>query len=286
MNRPCEVCGGQAFRPFPNRRQVPLSRCNSCALIRCTTIPSNEDLAEIYTKDYYRSWGIDEFHDSVEKMKRQTFGSILSRVEQLLPGRGNLLDVGCAVGFLLLEAQAHGWTPYGIELAESAVEEAKTAFGPRVERLRLEDNPFPGVEFQAITMIDLLEHVREPGELLALCRRRLSPGGVVVIGTPNTDSISAKLSGGSWEQIKLEHLYYFSPDNLGRLLQKSGFDVVTRMTLRKSLNWQYITSQLTVYPLPVVTSLVRLTNALLPRAARSKNFWTSAGEMLVIAKKA
>lgn len=283
--RLCEVCGGVSFTPLPNRRQVPLSRCQECGLWRCTTIPSPDDLAKIYTRDYYQSWGLETHWASVERMKRQTFGRLLETVARFHSAKGSLLDIGCAVGFLMAEAQAQGWTPYGLELAEFAVRKAQDRFGDHVVRGVLESSPFPGVQFDAVTMVDLLEHVTHPRDILQACHARLKPGGMLAIGTPNTESLTAKLCGGSWEQIKQEHLYYFSPANLRRLLKETGFELLEQNPLQKSLNLHYLADQFTVYPLPIVTPLVRLWDAILPESVRQKNVWFTIGEMLVIARR-
>ena len=253
--------------------------------MRCAAIPTSDELAKIYTHEYYRSWGTDRFPAAVEAMKRRTFGRILQQVEALRPEKGRLLDVGCAMGYLMMEARSRGWDAYGVEVAGSAVDQARRTFGGHVHAGLLEDDPFAGTSFEAITMIDLLEHVTDPNVTLARAYQRLAPGGILAIGTPDIESRSARIWGGRWEHIKQEHLYYFSPRTLRSILEKHGFTVLSREPLRKSLNPQYITTQLEVYPIPVVTPVFRSLQAVLPESLKTRNFWVTIGEMLCLARR-
>lgn len=185
----------------------------------------------------------------------------------------------------MAEAEAQGWESYGVEFSEFGASEAKKRFGARVFQGNLEQHPFPDQTFQAITLIDLLEHVPMPLEFLDLCRKRLVPGGLLAIGTPDTASLTARLFGGAWEHLKHEHLYYWSRANLERTLANHGFKTLWAGPLRKALNLEYVNTQLEIYPLPVATPVARGLTRVLPQSLRRKNATITIGEMLVIGVK-
>ena len=94
-----------------------------------------------------------------------------------------------------------------------------------------------------ITAIDLIEHVPDPGSFLRHLRKRLRPGGVVYLETPNIRSMVyrfgrtlSRLTGGRprslFERLfPAQHVQYFNPNSLGALALDNGFGVV-RMDTR------------------------------------------------------
>ena len=86
----------------------------------------------------------------------------------------------------------------------------------------------PERRFDAVVMLDLLEHIIDPARFLDTVHARLRPGGRVFIMTPNIRSLLAIVSGRRWVSFKIpEHVYYYSPRSLRRLLGNSAFEVVS-----------------------------------------------------------
>ncbi|MFI5179753.1 MAG: class I SAM-dependent methyltransferase, partial [Vicinamibacterales bacterium] len=81
--------------------------------------------------------------------------------------------------------------------------------------------------FDAIALLDVLEHVVAPLPFLAAVRARLRPDGRLLIMTPNIRSLLARLSGRRWVSLKVpEHVRYYSPRSIRALLRVAGFDVL------------------------------------------------------------
>ena len=81
-----------------------------------------------------------------------------------------------------------------------------------------------------VTLMNVLEHVCAPFELLIQLKRILKPGGMVLIDVPNTRWF--RCGGSSWvvrPQLDLgEHINHFAPSTLDRLLIRAGFAPVRR----------------------------------------------------------
>jgi SAM-dependent methyltransferase len=78
--------------------------------------------------------------------------------------------------------------------------------------------------FDAVVMLDTIEHLFDPRAALMSSARALVPGGVLLVGTPNFRALSRRLLGASWAVLSpLEHLYYFDERTLGRLVESCGF---------------------------------------------------------------
>jgi len=84
----------------------------------------------------------------------------------------------------------------------------------------------PDESFDLVTMWHVLEHVPYPRKTLAVCGRLLAANGRIVIAIPNLHGWEARLLGRNWAWLELpRHLHFFSPDNVRRLLEESGFKV-------------------------------------------------------------
>src|SRR5262249_48215590 len=127
-----------------------------------------------------------------------------------LPAVPKLLDVGCALGFMLDEATQAGWDAQGVESSQFAGQYARERTGCNGFAGTLQDAKFPDGSFDVLTLMDVIEHVPEPAQLLGEVFRVLRPGGVIYIVTPNFNSLFVRLYGlgayGIWPD---QHIMYF-----------------------------------------------------------------------------
>ena len=162
-----------------------------------------------------------------EAVRRRWLAAILDLLGNT-PSATRLLDVGCSSGAFLRTAAAVGLKVDGVEPSPEAAETARQA-GFKVFSGVLEEARYPDGAFDAVTLIELVEHLREPRALLAECRRILRPGGVVMVTTPNAASWTARVLGAHWEVFSLRgmggHVSFFNPDSLGLLAARTGFAV-------------------------------------------------------------
>ena len=162
-----------------------------------------------------------------EAVRRRWLVAILERLGKA-PSATRLLDVGCSSGAFLGTATAAGLEVDGVEPSPEAAETARRA-GYKVFGGTLEEARYPDAAFDAVTLIELVEHLREPRALLAECRRVLRPGGVVLVTTPNAASWTARALGAHWEVFSLRgmggHVSFFNPGSLALLAARAGFAV-------------------------------------------------------------
>lgn len=152
------------------------------------------------------------------------FDRVLAHVERFVtPGR--LLDVGAGPGFMVNAAQRRGWDAIGIDVNAWASQYARSELGLDVRVGELTDDSFVGESFDAITMMDLVEHVPEPDALLAQARRLVRPGGALAILTPDAGSPVSRALGRRWPEVSKpgEHMVLFSIDGLTHALARHGF---------------------------------------------------------------
>jgi len=166
--------------------------------------------------------------DSVERRHYQG-QKVLARIQKSLalpPEHIRLLDVGCSSGAFLSTAVRLGFRAEGVEPAAQAAQSAQQA-GLKVVCGTLQDARFPDASFDAVTLFEVIEHLKHPLELLKECRRILRPGGVMLIGTGNAASWTASFMKSRWQYFHIEHhgghISFYNPRSLRLLAAHTGF---------------------------------------------------------------
>ena len=142
-----------------------------------------------------------------------------------LPGR--VCDLGCGSGALLGELRALGHTTVGIEPSEAG-RAATRARGVRVLAGTAEELPAdcPLEGFDAVVMIQSLEHCLDPLRALENVYRLLRPGGWFVCEVPNAGCAGFQLSRAAWFHTDAgRHLTFFTRKGLSAALVRTGFTV-------------------------------------------------------------
>ncbi len=97
-------------------------------------------------------------------------------------GFGPILDVGCGDGLFFDRLRDFG-RPEGLEADASLITDAGRRRGP-IHAGTLDDGFEPDHRFGLITMLDVLEHLPDPGAALARARELLAPGGSLLLTVP------------------------------------------------------------------------------------------------------
>lgn len=157
-----------------------------------------------------------------------------------LVGTGHdVLDVGCATGYLGREMQANGNRVSGVEqdpasavLAEEHLDRVLVADLETADLVA----EFGAENFDVLVFGDVLEHLRNPLDVLSRARRLLRPGGSVVVSIPNVahGSIRLALLTGDWTYRSLglldnTHVSFFTRHSVNQLLRRSGLVAVERL---------------------------------------------------------
>ncbi len=155
----------------------------------------------------------------------------LGLLENIQPQKGKILDVGFGNGLFLAAARERGWDVRGIDSSPVNRQTAKRKFGLDLELSGFE-NYEPHEIFDAISFWDVIEHLPDPLTAIQKAAALLKPGGLALIAVPNDHSLLALLAGflyrlGLKNTVNkiyfLEHVTYYAPDTLQKLLEAQGF---------------------------------------------------------------
>jgi len=198
-----------------------------------------------YYADKYANM-VDKDYIKEERGRREACIKILERIEKHKK-TGNLLEIGCANGFLLDEARRRNWKVYGVEISKWAAGYAREKLNLNVIEGHLENIAFPDKFFDAIVMLDVLEHLPDPKCILLETGRILKNDGILYISIPNISSAMSRVLGAKWWGINKFHLFYFSKNTLEKMLNTCGFRVKKYNTHIRIFSINYWTKRLKVH---------------------------------------
>lgn len=154
-----------------------------------------------------------------------------------LAGSGKrILDIGCGEGILASELVQNGNRVSGTDFLEHPRHQPELehympldldgGIGPLIERLR-------GEKFDRILLLDVLEHLKDSGQILRQCPALLADRGHVIVSLPNIANITvrAMLLFGRFNYtergiLDKTHLRFFTRQTARELLEKNGYRIV------------------------------------------------------------
>ncbi|MDE0034162.1 MAG: class I SAM-dependent methyltransferase [Deltaproteobacteria bacterium] len=206
-------------------------------------MPDEEHLAALYGREYFErpsgdveETGVAGYHDYVglRFMRQWDYRRVALNLIDMVatspppPPAARLLDVGCAMGYFMDVADDVGFDVEGIDRNPDAIR--RLSFKYRFPVTCADFASFNGGPYEAVTMLDMLEHFSDPFGALAKTASLTRSGGVLAISTPDSGSLVARLLGRRNELIQKassgEHLTFFTRQTLTAALDRAGFDVV------------------------------------------------------------
>lgn len=225
---------------------------NSHQIFRCPTCDLRQtEFREDYDKFTQRFYGKGYFngqteygayanykHDKVYIKKN--LAKFIKRIKSH-KASGRLLDVGCAMGYLVELALDEGFDAYGFDPSKYALSAASTKLIGRIKKRALATTNYPVRSFDVITLSDVLEHLQDPLVDLVKLKTFLKEDGIVLIATGDTGSLAAKVLGRRWTFYNPpQHLFFFNRQNLTTLLARAGFVPFNWFTIGKWLSLRYM----------------------------------------------
>lgn len=217
----CSVCDYQVdsnnksiFVTFPcNVRafmdeKFKVWRCPDCQTIHCLDVVN---LDHYYSQYAYSKGQLRWVH-------RFIYGSLLRRLTKHGFSKAHsLLDYGCGTNGLFVEylqkkgfTNTYGYDPYASgDFGNQAVLQNRT--------------------FDYILLQDVVEHIENPEPLLNKLDNLLSPGGRILIGTPNAAKIDLARPNvpDSYHEVHVPyHLHIYTPESLKSLGRSLGWNTI------------------------------------------------------------
>ena len=239
--RPCPACGNAIYSHVYRQRFAhfiegsisdgyEVVACSVCKTCYATGLPDEARFSRYYSDsskyDLTASFGeIPAVHR--ERLRDQAAFLAATVGRRDLP----VLDVGTATGGLLLALRDAGFTAlYGVEPSPDSVRVATQLRGLDVKVGDLSVARSWGMRFGVISFIAVLEHLLDPGGIIAEAKALLLDDGHLYLHVPASEYFREHVSA-PFQQFSVEHINYFTSCSLRNLLARTGMDVVAARTV-------------------------------------------------------
>ncbi|HWY57334.1 MAG TPA: class I SAM-dependent methyltransferase [Terriglobales bacterium] len=233
----CRICGSSSFFPYLQGRGYQIVECLECGLRYINPQPTDRELREFYAGfDLDSTWR----GDGEERFDRAMRDFVLQ-----FRRSGSVLDVGSSRGNFLLAMRAAGFSVFGVEPSPKNSEFARSANGidsytGTIEEFLAAPTRRP---FDVITVLNVIEHVPDPKQVLTGLRELLVSCGLLILAVP--DARLHSLIGGTRQKLGFgdpfwmhtrkhplvgfdppAHLCSFEPKTISQLTEKCGFQTL------------------------------------------------------------
>lgn len=221
--------------PLLKDQEFELVQCSACDLMYHRFVATDSSLPLIYNKwtddsqvqRFESAQGrADPYKTAIGRLK------LLLRLRILLESRFaepyRLLDFGCGGGHDIAQANMLGFDAKGIDFSLSRMEHAKRFDCQVFADLSTFDSQVDE-KVHAIILNQVLEHLKEPVEVLSALRERLLPGGVLYVAVPNCSNITVPRNFTEFHKVQpIEHVNAFTTKTLTSTVQKAGYSKASR----------------------------------------------------------
>jgi SAM-dependent methyltransferase len=234
------VVADRLIRTLPENEKfggaLKIVECTECGLRYLNPQPALDSLPAIYTEGGV--WG-DSTNSNPVLMQH-----FLTTLQTHSPNLKRVLEIGCDTGDFLAWLESKGLEVAGTEFNQSAV--ARKKFKGNMYVGMMEDIDVPE-QFDAVMLLNVIEHLTDPLAVLKKIRTMLRPGGLLLLRHPNADLLFSRPYRVAFEVPKYlyhrlrrmrgqrtrftisgfqcQHLFYFDRRTTSRLLKEAGFKV-------------------------------------------------------------
>jgi len=239
----CNLCGANKFTvrfPAGTAQASQIVTCDACGLMYANPRAAEPDHVQIerYDPDFVENL-VQRGGARVRKESLQVRDYDVTRkfLAARYPARGELLEVGSGLGYLLAFFRDDGWRVLGVEPDAGLNRHAEKVLGLRVKSAILPHADIPSDSMDVVLMMHVIEHVPDPHSTMSEIFRVLRPGGTLVMETPCYDTLTFRILGRRERSLSCGgHIYFFTTHTLEQLATKAGFQILRNDRVGRSLS--------------------------------------------------
>jgi len=213
-------------------------KCQHCELQFVDSGETNINTNDmLYSKTYHDMMAGKLGNDAKSGVEEQSYKRI--RMVKKYISHGRLLDVGCSTGIFMEIARKEGYEVSGLDVSSYACSIARQRLNlgaDFIENASIADSKvLTDCKYDIITAWDVIEHCKDPLSDLKRLNSAVGYGKVMIIRTPNADSLFFKISillfRLSFGRLRFplfylyhaDHRFFFNKKSLTKMLDSSGF---------------------------------------------------------------
>jgi len=196
---------------------LTLYKCNDCGFSFAHPVPDN--IIELYEELEDESY-VDGLTSRFYEMKHLSDFALKCK-----PDAKSGLDVGAGVGLMVKALKEKNIDATGVEPSKWLVKKSKEIFDIDLIEGIVPNESIAGKKFDLVFAVDVIEHLSNPVEFLNTLKSYLNENGILIIATPDRDSLLAKFLGKKWWHYRIAHIGYFNHNSMELAIKKSGMRV-------------------------------------------------------------
>ena len=235
MNSACPLCNTEAnffFKTKDHNENITDEifsywKCLDCGLIFLSNLPKN--LGQYYQDNYYQIPSLE----NLARIARANEYQIEFILKYKKPG--HLLEIGPSFGTFSLQAKNAGFEVDAIEMDKRCCEFLSKSVGINAVNSNCPEQAIKNmVKHDAIALWHNIEHLPNPWDFLKEAAENLKPGGVLLIASPNPDSVGFRFLKSKWPHVDApRHLTLIPVQLLTKHLKPLGLDLIMMTTKDK-----------------------------------------------------
>lgn len=230
-NPNCRVCGStntiylcKTYNEHSMTTTLEHYRCGKCGSVFVGNDIDSEELGVAYS-----TLDSKKYYEEIESQNKRKMTTAISHLKALIPQSSHIIDIGTGNGLFVELLQKAGFT-------NVSAHEIPGSDLSRIQDIAciyqdFDYSSIPASSFEAVTLLDVAEHVIDPKYLINMCSRILKPNGIIYFHTPvvtKTDRMMhfvqklpvLKKIGSIWQRARTSifHLENYTPNSLACLL--------------------------------------------------------------------
>ncbi|MGD9188075.1 MAG: class I SAM-dependent methyltransferase [Desulfobacteraceae bacterium] len=197
--------------------------------------PTLDQIKKLYSEEYFEDNTRNYSYTQQVVETKQAYRMTAVKFRELVGAGCNMLDIGCATGDFLVEADKLGFNATGIEYSAYGYSECQKK-NLNVVQANINDVDFQDAQFDAVHVSHVLEHLENPDLTLKRIVRWVKPAGLIYIEVPHQfDGWLEKIQSirnpkSSFDVFSIHHCSFFGPKSLTRLIKNNGLEIVNICT--------------------------------------------------------
>ena len=227
----CKVCGSDKYNKIGEIKGIwkenkNVYQCEKCFLYFIES-PTDEEIYSLYKNEYHNSIKNKIFELAKSKMRYARCLNQFNFIKNSINcDNKKVCEIGAFDGLLLNIFKNNGCKVFGYELNDRAREYAKKKYNIDLKPNFLEDNQ----KYDIIILSHVIEHFKEPKEILLKIKSMLNDNGFIYIEVPNSPIINQSKNQCSYETLikylTTTHTVNFNMDNLKSFAENCGLKII------------------------------------------------------------
>lgn len=227
MANTCKVCSSNHYKKIGEIKNIwkeykDVYQCDECSLYFIDS-PTDEEINSLYKNEYHNNIKNKLFEIAKSKMRYARSLSQFNFIKQTIDLENkDICEIGAFDGLLLSLFKKNNNNVFGYELNDDARVYAKKKYDIDLKENFLESKS----RYDIIILSHVIEHFREPKEILIKIKSMLKENGFIYIEVPNSPMPNECSYNMLMRYLNTEHIVNFNMDNLIKFAGSADLKIV------------------------------------------------------------